>query len=122
MGGNKQEQIEKVPLIKRYFEIFREKLCVPGSKLLILGHSLLDSHINEIIFNSIEKYNLRFYVWNPSGFEGLRKNLKSLNQYDDALFKKGMITENNKFIQELLKDEILMESEISRIDKHFFTK
>jgi hypothetical protein len=120
VGSQKEEQMKENPLIKWYFDIFLEKLSSPGSRLLILGHSLLDPHINRIIFEAVQAEKLRFYIWNPSGLDGVIKNLKSINQYEHDLFYKGVIGVSTKSLQEMLKDESLMKSELCRIQREFF--
>ena len=47
--------------MKYYFNTFQEKLSSPGSRLLILGYSLTDFHINKIIFEAIEENDLKFW-------------------------------------------------------------
>jgi hypothetical protein len=56
-----QEQIDKFPLLKWYFDIFRQ-LNIGGSKLLVIGYSFLDIHINKIIFDAVNVRNLKLYI------------------------------------------------------------
>lgn len=121
MGGQKDEQIAKEPLIKWYFEIFKSKLSEPGSKLLVLGHSFLDPHINKVIFEAVESGNLMFYIWNTSGLDKIFKNLEDINQghYRD-LFKKGLISINVKPLKELFLQESLLMNELNILQEKAF--
>lgn len=61
MGGSKPGQIEKVPLLKRYHEDFKNILG-KAKKLMIVGYSFGDYHINQKIFEAAEKNNLKFWI------------------------------------------------------------
>ncbi|MFU8797496.1 MAG: SIR2 family protein [Gammaproteobacteria bacterium] len=65
MGRNKKEQIEKEPLFKKYFEIFKESLATKKSDILIIGYSFSDKHINELLVNAIGEHGLRIHIINP---------------------------------------------------------
>lgn len=120
VGGKKAEQIEANPLITSYFNFFRKKLFEPGSRLLVLGHSFLDFHINEIIFKAIKEYGLKFYIWNNSGLGPLMERLKNTPYYDEELFKKGFVGVSTKPLIDILKNHALRESEFNRVNREFF--
>lgn len=83
IGSNKQEQ------------------NIEGSKLLVIGYSFLDIHINKIIFDAVNAENLKLYIWNPASFREISANLKQINQdeYIDCL-ENGMIWLNNNKLQD----------------------
>lgn len=60
IGKNKRDLIEKEPLLKAYFDFF-DKSLNSGKKMLVIGYSFLDKHINESISNGIEK-GMRLFV------------------------------------------------------------
>ncbi|MBP9829201.1 MAG: SIR2 family protein [Proteobacteria bacterium] len=122
LGGEKAAQIAGNTLIKSYFDILREKLSEPKSRLLILGHSLLDFHINEIIFEAIRNYGLKFYIWNNSGLKDLMKNLEKDPNYDEQFFKQGLIGVSIVSLQYILKEDSIREFEFARIKREFFGK
>ena len=47
IGKNKRELIEKEPMLKAYYELFAKSMC-EGKKLLVIGYSFADKHINKI--------------------------------------------------------------------------
>ncbi len=124
MGSQKRDQIASFPLLKWYYEIFEQKLYTHGSRLLVLGHSFSDPHLTKIIFEAVEKYDLKFCIWNNSGLESLMNRLKDNSHYSDALFKRGLIELNPKpqFLQDVLNDGASGESEFNRIKREFLGK
>jgi len=76
LGTNKVNDIAKEPLLKWYFEIFKEAISQKGVKLFILGYSFRDQHINEIILNAIIEYNLKIYIISPEDPETCKNRLE----------------------------------------------
>lgn len=65
IGLNKEEQINNEPLLKWYFDIFKEVLSKDGVRLFVIGYGFRDKHINEILSNSIQEHGLQLYVLSP---------------------------------------------------------
>lgn len=65
IGGNKKEQIDREPLLKRYYEIFENVLSVGDRKLMVIGYGFRDEHINDTIINAIKEKGLKLYVLSP---------------------------------------------------------
>ena len=64
IGSNKEEEIESRTQIKKFHEFFEESLCENGTKLVIIGYSFCDPHINKIIHKGIEN-GLEIFIWDP---------------------------------------------------------
>ncbi len=62
LGINKREAIEKIPLLKWYFEILEQALFRNNARLVIIGYSFKDDHINECIIKAINEYGLKLYI------------------------------------------------------------
>jgi hypothetical protein len=75
IGGEKIGQIEQEPLLLWYFDIFRQVFGQSNRKLLIIGYSFGDDHINEIIANSVIQYGLKIYIISPKSHSELRNQL-----------------------------------------------
>lgn len=93
IGGNKEEQINKEPLLKRYFEFFKHALSQDERRLLIIGYSFGDEHINTIIADSVKNYGLKLFVISPEGpkkFIGRLKRLKKEKLGDGNTLRKGL--------------------------------
>ena len=67
IGGGKKEYIDRQPLLKRYAEEFHNRLCAGGAKLMVIGYSFLDDHINQIILNGCRNHDLRVHIVDPAG-------------------------------------------------------
>lgn len=79
LGTNKLEDINKEPLLKWYFEIFKEAISRPGVRLFVLGYSFRDSHINDLILKAIDEYGLEFYIISPEQPESFKKRMEGKN-------------------------------------------
>lgn len=62
IGKNKKEDIEKEPLLNFYFQKFKKALNRDGVKLLVIGYSFNDKHVNECLVNAINSKKLKLYV------------------------------------------------------------
>jgi len=62
IGVNKERAIEKVLLLKWYFELFKEALNRNDVKLVIIGYGFRDEHINKILIDAINGYGLKLYI------------------------------------------------------------
>jgi hypothetical protein len=71
IGGNKHNSISKVPLLSWYHDMFREDLHKPHAKLMVIGYSFKDSHINEAIIKAC-KNGLRVFIIDTLGVDVLR--------------------------------------------------
>lgn len=71
MGGNKSPAIQKQSVLRWYHECFAEYLATTDSRLMIIGYSFGDNHINSIIENSA-KNGLRIFIIDPRGGDVLR--------------------------------------------------
>lgn len=66
IGRGKSTQIEREPLLSWYHELFRDALCQEHTRLLVIGYSFSDDHINEVIGVAVRDYGLRLYVLDPT--------------------------------------------------------
>lgn len=62
LGINKREAIERIPLLKWYFEIFEQSLFRNNVKLVVIGYSFRDDHINNCLVKAINEHGLKLYV------------------------------------------------------------
>jgi hypothetical protein len=90
LGINKKEAIDRIPLLKWYFSILEQSLFRKNVKLVIIGYSFKDDHINSCIIKAIREFGLKLYVIStedPADFSH-RLSYKyprgaSLNEQDD---------------------------------------
>ena len=73
IGGHKAENIKKIPLLSWYHELFRADLKKPCTKLMVIGYSFNDEHINSAIIDAATESDLRVFIIDIAGVDVLRK-------------------------------------------------
>jgi hypothetical protein len=64
IGGGKPSQIARLPILRAYSEIFRATLQ-KTEKLLVIGYSFHDEHINDEIAKATVESGLSITIWDP---------------------------------------------------------
>jgi hypothetical protein len=77
MGGAKTALIKRYPLLNWYQEEFREALMQPGARLMVMGYSFSDEHINEAILTAAKDSDLKLFIVDPAGINIIDKRDKS---------------------------------------------
>lgn len=62
IGKNKKEDIEKEPLLNLYFQEFKKALSQDNVKLLVIGYSFIDEHVNECLVDAVNNNKLKLYI------------------------------------------------------------
>ena len=75
IGKNKTSQIDEEPLLKWYFELFKNCLFEGGKKLLIIGYSFADPHINDVMTEAIQHAGLKLYIITPTKPQDIIKRI-----------------------------------------------
>jgi hypothetical protein len=75
IGHAKRNQIASHPVLAAYFEAFQSVLQGTGRRLLCVGYSFCDEHINSAIGVGV-KAGLRVYVLSPEPPDGLAARLR----------------------------------------------
>jgi hypothetical protein len=73
IGGNKYQNIQKHPLLAAYSKQFAEDLCKPDTKLMIIGYSFSDVHINDVIARAVS-VGTKLFIIDPAGADVINKN------------------------------------------------
>ena len=73
MGANKQGTIREKQILSWYADQFRDCLQAPDTRLMVIGYSFLDDHINEVIYGAWQKAQLRMFIVDLKGFGVLNK-------------------------------------------------
>jgi hypothetical protein len=72
MGNAKAGAIQRFPVLRSYHEEFAARLSGGNSKLMVIGYSFQDEHINEVIERASRERGLGTYLVGPSGRTVLR--------------------------------------------------
>jgi len=67
LGGGKVETIGNSSLLSSYFEHFTSRLMAGGTKLMVIGYSFHDDHINKAIVRASNEAGLQIYLVEPRG-------------------------------------------------------
>jgi hypothetical protein len=85
MGGNKSGEINRHPVLTWYHKRFREYLS--GARLMVIGYSFGDHHINEMIMEAADS-GLRLFIVDPQGVDVLNKQNPMHMQVASALMSR----------------------------------
>jgi hypothetical protein len=72
MGSAKTAAIRRQPLLESYQREFSNGLKQPNTRLMVIGYSFLDDHINEVIETASRLHGLGTYLVDPRGRDALR--------------------------------------------------
>lgn len=73
LGGGKAVEITQDPLLKRYQQEFSQALRRPGAKLVVIGYSFSDDHINRVIGDAADLGSLTLFIVDPDGVDVLNR-------------------------------------------------
>jgi hypothetical protein len=73
IGGNKESAIERFPILRWNHARFREYLGQPETRLMVIGYSFGDEHINKAIGDALDLETLRVFVIDPLGTDVFRR-------------------------------------------------
>jgi len=75
MGGQKAISIDQFPILSWYHRLFHEFLLRPDARLMVIGYSFSDAHINKAIGEGVDN-GLKLFIIGPSGVDVLDKRQK----------------------------------------------
>lgn len=75
MGGQKAVSIGLFPILTWYHDEFRKMLLRPSARLMVIGYSFSDSHINEAIAGGLNA-GLKLFVVDPYALDVLKKDTR----------------------------------------------
>ncbi len=90
IGHDKVGDIDREPLLKRYFEFFKERINGGEAKLLIIGYSFSDQHVNLALLEAIKERGLKLYIISPSPAKKLHDHFQSEGHLYAADIWKGV--------------------------------
>lgn len=71
MGGSKESLIEHSKLLTLYQDKFSEYLCDGSTRLMVVGYSFSDIHINQVLIDAAANHGMSMYLVNPQGLDVL---------------------------------------------------
>jgi SIR2-like domain len=97
MGGNKGTTRANHPILMWYGDKFVEMLSRPGARLMVMGYSFADDHINRLIQEGWENggKTLSMFIVQPHGIQSLRE--VNLTSRPGSIFVPGRLDEITVF-------------------------
>jgi hypothetical protein len=86
IGHGKEGQIAAQPILAKYFDIFQTALIGESRRLLCVGYSFSDDHINAAIRAGV-KTGLQLYVLSPESPDGLAARLKTRGEEGEIIWR-----------------------------------
>jgi hypothetical protein len=87
MGGNKAVSINQFPILTQYHAEFQRLMSVGGARLIVIGYSFSDAHINKIIGEAIKLNRLKLFIVDPRGVDVIDKSTLTPIRVPDAYFE-----------------------------------
>lgn len=99
IGSSKASQINGHKLIEKYFDDF-STILKKAKKLMIIGYSFKDNHVNQIIFDAVENNNLKLWIIGKSDLNSLIRDCAKEDGEYKKIIKKGLGTYSGKAISD----------------------
>lgn len=112
IGTEKEKQTAGHALLAWYFEIFERVLNSGKIKLMVIGYSFGDDHINRVIANACRDSGLELFVWNAFS--------RPLDVVKSALGDGIIPSVSEVPLSQLFPSDQSVPSELDRINKVFF--
>lgn len=74
LGGNKASIIDRYPILKWNHQQFKEYLSPSDTRLMVIGYSFGDDHINNMIREAVVGGNLGIFIIDPLGANVIDEN------------------------------------------------
>jgi hypothetical protein len=117
IGGNKAANIDEQPLLKQYHRAFDARLHQLGARLMIIGYSFGDVHINKMIMSGVEA-GLKIFIVDPLGVDVIGSN-KSLPINPGFEFRNSIIGASRRPLLNALSGRDIVE--FNKIERFFRT-
>lgn len=85
MGGNKPGVIQEKQILNSYIDYFRDYLKDPNTRLMVIGYSFSDDHINRIIYEAWQTSQLRMFIVDPRGLDVFNKHPRAVIRVPDPI-------------------------------------
>jgi hypothetical protein len=122
MGGDKVGMIQRFPVLAWYARKFEEYLCLPDTRLMIIGYGFRDEHINRAICASVER-GLKIFNVSPEGADHARMldptngaAIKGPKTSLEDAFERGLIGASRRFLSETFAGD---DAEWEKINRFF---
>jgi hypothetical protein len=106
MGGRKAHSIAESPLLAWYQEVFRKLLTQARVRLMIIGYSFGDDHINAILTEAV-KTGAKLFIVDPRGVDVMKQG-SGETKYDNRYYndlKHGVVGASRRLLKETFGED-----------------
>ena len=114
MGANKQAAIGGSKILSWYSDQFRGYLGIPNTRLMVIGYSFSDHHINTIIHEVWQKSGLKMFIVDPLGRDVLNKFPQAAIRVIDRLEEIQLIGESRRPLRNTFGGDLLEHGKFMR--------
>ena len=104
IGKNKIDSINQEPLLKFYFELFKDLIYEGNKKLLVIGYGFGDDHVNALIRQALAVPSVTLVVVDPKPKSDFLEKLESLEDERVWVIKGMDLGSFEKFVENILPD------------------
>lgn len=118
MGGNKAISINQFPILTRYHAEFQRLINVGGSRLMVIGYSFSDAHINKVIGEAVDANRLKLFIVDPQGVDVIDKSKPTPIRIPDAYMEKlapHIIGASRRSLIETFASDVVEFDKLSRV-------
>lgn len=116
MGMGKFDHIQSSKLLRWYQEEFRRRLEEPGARLMVIGYSFGDGHINSAIEAGVAA-GLRLFIIDPKGVDVFRRYRElGDTEFTDAVkgVRKAIIGASRRPLHQIFNGDLLEHKKVMR--------
>jgi hypothetical protein len=115
-GGRKKEVINSIPLLKWYQQEFRRYVTRPDCRLMVIGYSFSDPHINALIEEGV-RAGTRLFIIDPQGARVLDKRDKRgaiipLKEPQQELFEAAVFGMSQRLLSSTFGNDVVEWSQV----------
>jgi hypothetical protein len=114
MGADKQSLIRENEILRWYSDQFQRYLTEPNSRIMVIGYSFGDYHIDNIIYEASQSAKLGMYIVNPRGWEVLNKHPRATIRVYDRLEQVMNIGETTRPLSAIFSGDRVEHPELLR--------
>lgn len=117
MGGEKAATIQRHAILKWNHARFTEYLTRPDTRLMVIGYSFGDDHINRAIAEAADRGTLRLFIVDPLGIDVLDKNRNAAIYSPDPLFTRlqpHLIGASRRTVREIFGTDRVEHGKVSK--------
>jgi hypothetical protein len=119
--GDKQKLIDRHPLLQWYFQCFEAYLAKPNTKLMIIGYSFNDNHINNILKKHAAPNGPKLFIIDPLGIDVMNRNrnnaLITAKHEDARLFEPYIVGASRRLLKQTFSSDDVEFGKIMRFFK-----